>query len=121
VHGARIDRSHVAEEDGALAGEEVVDDDVGALDELAGDVLLRPQVEGQRLLVAIEPEEVRADVAEEGRAPAAGLIAAEGLLDLDDARPGVGQHLGAEGPGQDAGEVGDDDSVEGEGGFQRQR
>ena len=70
------------------------------------------EIERDGLFVAVDGKKVSAEVAEEGRAPPAGLVAAPGFFDLDDARAFVAEELGAEGAGEDAGEVGDENAVQ---------
>src|SRR5581483_1458822 len=74
--------------------------------------LIRFQIERHRLLPSIDGEEVGADAVDEGRAQAARFVAAARLFDLDDARAGVGEHLGAERSGEDAREIGDENAFE---------
>ena len=106
-----MDRAGVARQ---AQREEVVDDDVRALDEPLRRVHpdLALQVQGQRFLVPIDREEIRADATYERRTPAAGLVAAAGLLHFDHPRAGVGEELRREGAGEHAGEIGDQDAVE---------
>ena len=104
------------------AGAEVLDEDVGPVDEreqhvLVGRVL---EVEGDRLLVAVGRQEVRrlapSLLADEGRSPAAGVVPAARRLDLDDPGALVGEHHRRVRPGEGAGEVDDEDVREGSGG-----
>src|SRR5262249_48553918 len=98
------------------AGREVLDDDVGAgrdrLDRPSA--LLGDEVEGDRLLVAIDGQVVRRHPAPRlvGRAPAAGDVAVGRMLDLDDPGTQVRKQHRAERAGQDARQVEDQDAVE---------
>ena len=103
------------------AGLEVLRQDVASRDEPAGDRLpLRvAEVEGDGTLVAVRPREVgalRAVLAvgpgQVGRSEVAGVVAGPRPLDLDDLRAEVAQDLGAVRPGQNTGEVEDDEAVE---------
>ena len=49
------------------------------------------EVERDAFLVAVDAEEVGALAGDKGRSPGPRLVPAPGLLDLDDARPHVGQ------------------------------
>ena len=72
--------------------------------------------ERDRLFVAVAREQVGRDWLilgpDERRSPAAGLVAAIGVLDLDDPGPHVAQHHPAMGSGQGARQVDDDDVVD---------
>jgi hypothetical protein len=70
--------------------------------------LLCAEVERQRALVAVEPGEIPGE-ALAGRALAAQGIADARCLHLDDIRAHIGQHAGAERPGQDARQIDDPD------------
>src|SRR6185295_12943804 len=82
--------------------------------ELARDALafgLR-EVEGHRFLAAVHRKEVRRlarflaiPVLEEGRAPAARVVARSGALDLENFRAEVGEILRRPGPGKNAREI----------------
>ncbi|KAG1076491.1 hypothetical protein G6F40_017344 [Rhizopus arrhizus] len=88
------------------AGLEVLDQHVGIGQQVAQQLLagrLR-QVQRHAFLVAVHADEVGRGVAQEGRAPAPGFIAA-GRLDLQDVGAVVGQDLRAIGTAQHAGQV----------------
>ena len=74
------------------AGRQVLDEDIGPLQQLRQDLLTGRglQVERQRLLRAVGPGEVAAQP-EGGGVIVAGEVAAAGPLDLDDAGAEVGQ------------------------------
>ena len=75
------------------AGPEVLDQHVGAIEQLLEDPL-RPrllQIERQALLVAVDAEEIRTLLTDKRRSPPARVVAAAGLLDLDDPRAHVGE------------------------------
>ena len=95
-------RPEVLEEHVALARERLKD--------LAS--LGRLEVQGDALLVAVDRHEVRRLALDERR-PAARVVALAGLLDLDDLGAHVTEHHGAEGTGEDAGEVENADTGEG--------
>ena len=88
------------------AGAEVLDEHVGPVDEGEQHVAVFGglEVEGDRLLVAVGRQEVRRLapplVADEGRPPAAGVVAAARRLDLDDAGALVGEHHRRVRPGE---------------------
>ena len=90
----------------------VFDDDVGAAGEDPHGLgsRLRGEVESDRLLVAVDREEVRRHPRGGivGRAPAAGDVAVLRVLDLDHAGPEVREHHRAEGARQDPREVEDE-------------
>ncbi|MNN21727.1 hypothetical protein D3C81_1350590 [compost metagenome] len=94
------------------AGAEVLDDDVGTIDQLAhnADALGRLQVHGNRTLVAIDALEIAAVVAQRvvftERAGEARAVAGHGF-DLDDVGAVVGQDLRAERAGEHLREVDD--------------
>ena len=117
-HGRVLPRDVVVAQAEALhgAGLEVVDHDVGPGGQGGGPPLVLGvlQVPADRLLVAVHGLEVGGARRRAGRGPAAGVVAALGVLHLDDARPEVRQRHGGERAGEDAGEVGDEDAVEGE-------
>src|SRR5262245_66368422 len=76
------------------------------------------EVEGDGPLGTIGTEVIGGHLlAEERRAPGAGVVALAGALDLDDVGPEVGEELAAERAGQNAG--GGEDAEAGEGGRQR--
>ena len=83
------------------AGAEGLDDDVRARDELAGqrEVVRRLEVQRDRALAAVEPEEV-------ARAPAARVVAPVRPLHLDHVGAEVGERLRRDRPGEDPAEVG---------------
>ena len=101
----------VQAETGQPAGLEVLDEDVRPVGQLAGYrvVALVGQVQGDRPLVAVDPEEVRADVAAQGWHPLPGVVAGR-ALDLDNVGAEVGQHHRRVRPGQHPGEVGDQEA-----------
>ena len=78
--------------------------DVGALVGL--------QIQRDRALVAVQAQEVGGVVADEGRAPASGVVAGARPLDLDDVGPEVGQHHRGQGSGEDARQVEDAHALE---------
>src|SRR3954470_9062218 len=94
---------------------EVLDQDVGAVDQLAEDLLalVGLHVEGEAPLVAVEHREVErvhvGQIAQLG----AGDVTAARLLDLDDVRSHPGEQLGADRTGLHVRHVDDADSVEG--------
>ena len=85
----------------------VLDDDVCIRGELEKDLLglVLLEVKGEAALVAIDGHEIGALALNERRAPVAGVVAAARNLDLDDVRPVVAQHQGAERAGQGAGQI----------------
>src|SRR3954463_11369739 len=97
------------------AGAEVLDQDVGAVHELAEDLLalVRLHVEGERPLVAVEHREVErvhvGQIAQLG----AGDVAAPGLLDLDDVGSHPREELRADRAGLHVRHVEDADALEG--------
>ena len=111
----RVDPEPEALED---AGAEVLDEHVGAVDELQQHLAvgLGLEVEGDGLLVAVGGEEVRRLAvvlgADERRPPPAGVVAAARGLDLDDAGAEVAHHHRGVRPGQGTGEVDDQDAVQ---------
>ncbi len=104
-------------------GLEVVDEDVGAPGELAGElgVVVVLEVERDRALVAVDGEEVgRGPVLRLRWAPGPRLVPG-GSLDLDHVRPEVPERHRRQRAGEHAREVGDEDSLEGRGrGHRRQ-
>ena len=82
------------------AGGQVLDEDVGPGHEAAQDLfgLVLPQVQGQRLLGAVEPDEV-AGHALDRFVVTPGEVPYAGALDLDDPRAEVGELAGGEGGG----------------------
>src|ERR687889_231167 len=70
------------------------------------------EVEGDRALVAVQPEVVRRLAFAPRRTPGARVVAAVGPLHLDHVRSEVAEQHRRQRPGQDAGEVGDQESVE---------
>ena len=105
------DRLVVQAEAGQAAGTEVLDEDVRALRQRVrhGLIPLVGQVEGDRPLVAVDRQVVRAVVAAAGRHPLPGVVTGR-ALDLDDVGPEVAEHHGGVRAGQDPGEVGDHDA-----------
>src|SRR5262245_17015090 len=95
---------------------EILDEDVGALDQIAEDLgaLRRLQIERQVSLVAVDHEVRRRLPALVGR-PGTRLVARARVFHLDDVGAHVGQEHAAKGPGQDAREIEDADTVEREG------
>ena len=77
------------------AGREVLQEDVGLVDQASDDVaaLLALEVDGQRFLAAVEPHEVRAGAMDD-MVVATREIAAVDALDLDDACPEIGEVTG---------------------------
>lgn len=96
---------------------EVLDEDVGALDEPGEHVapVVGLEVEGDRLLVAVGAEEVRRDRVvlgpDEGRSPAPRVVTG-GRLDLDDASTHVAQHHRGVRAGEGSGQVDDGDVLQ---------
>ncbi len=90
---------------------EILDQHIGRRDQLAHRLraLRRGEIHGDRALAAIGGmviggRQVLAVMAhDEGRTPFAGVVTAVGVLDLDDVRAEIGEHLPAPGPGEDAG------------------
>ena len=68
--------------------------------------LLAAQIERQRALVAVEPGEIPGKTILDG-ALSAERIANAGRLYFDDVRAHIGEHAGAERPGQDARQIDD--------------
>jgi len=66
------------------------------------------QIERERALVAVEPGEIPGKTVLDG-ALSAERIANAGRLHLDNIRAHIGQHAGAERPGQDARQIDDSD------------
>ena len=95
------------------AGSEVLDDDVGAMGQLAGEgrVGLVGEVEDHGPLVAVDAEEVGRDAVVDRRDPRTGVVAAR-ALDLDHLGAEVGEQHRRVGPGEDAREVRDEKPVE---------
>jgi len=113
VDHARIDPLHglVAQSEALHhAGPELLDEDVGPREQRleaapAGGAL---EIDDDTLLGAVQGRiGCRADP--EGRRELAHLVAA-GLLDLDDFRPGLGEHQGGERSGQQGREVEDEEA-----------
>ena len=100
---------------GEPADLEILDQHVRALGQLVHDAaaFLVLEVGFDRTLAAVGGMEIgRADMLavgafDEGRSPAAGVVAGALALDLDDVGAEVGQHLPRPGPGQDAGKFED--------------
>ena len=88
---------------GHRAGPQVLDQHVRALRELAENLFSFRglEIQRQRPLVAVEPDEARRLAVEEGRC-GANLIAAVGVLDLDHVGAQIGEDLPRPRPGQDA-------------------
>ena len=92
---------------------EILDHHVGARRELLDDALAvrRLEVDRDRALAAVAGEIVgRAETAavlvlHEGRAPAAGVVARAGALDLDHVGAEIGERLAGPGTGEDAGKL----------------
>jgi hypothetical protein len=95
------------------AGLEVVDQDVGGLEQAQQHLapLGLGEVERRHALVAVHADEVRRGAVAERRAPVAHLVALR-RLDLDDVGAVVGEHLRAVGPAEHAGQVDDADAKE---------
>ena len=79
------------------AGCEVLQEDVGAVDQAPHDAtaLLGLEVDGERLLAAVEPDEVRSGAVDDV-VVAAGEVAAVDAFDLDHARAEVGEVAGGQ-------------------------
>ena len=94
---------------------EVLDQDVGAVDELAEDLLalVGLHVEGERPLVAVQHREVEAVHVRQVAQLGAGDVPAPGLLDLDHVSSHPGQELGADRAGLHVRHVDDADAFEG--------
>ena len=99
------------------AGPEVLDDDVGLLEQLLEDraVLVVLEVERDRFLAAVDRGEV-GRLAVDERAVGAGVVAALGRLDLDHPGAHLRHQEGAVGAGEDARQVDDGDARQGAGG-----
>jgi hypothetical protein len=97
------------------AGAEVLDHDVGLLDQLLEHFLAlgRLGVQGQRTLVAVEHREVERVGIGDVTQLAAGDVAGARTLDLDHVSAEPGQQLGAGGTGLHVREVDDLDALEG--------
>ena len=118
VHQPRPARRHrlVAESEPLHgAGPEVLDEHVGPVEQPLEHraPARRLEVQRQAFLVAVDAEEIRALAVDERRSPAARVVPLAGLLDLDDARPHVGQLHGAVGPRQHAREIDDREAGQG--------
>src|SRR4029453_11211320 len=119
VDEAGVDRGQGVEAEAeALHGArpEILDEDVGALHQITQDVppFRGLQIEREIPLVAID-HEVRCRFPTLVGRPGTRFVARPGVFDLDDIRAHVGQQHAAEGPGQDAREIEDADTVEREG------
>jgi len=81
---------------------EVLDNDVGLVDQLAENspAFGGLEVEREAFFVAVDTEEVRAFLADERWSPSPGVVAPAGLLDLDDTGAHVGQQHRAIGAGE---------------------
>ena len=73
------------------------------------------QIERNAFLVAVDAEEVGAVGTDEGRTPLAAFVSGAGVFDFDDAGAEIAEVHGAEGPGDGAGQIEDEDA------FQRER
>src|SRR5215510_7326285 len=95
------------------AGTEVLNEDVGAPDQLQQplDVGGLLEIEGDAALVRVDGEEARRDALPEGRAPAARVVTL-GPLDLDDVGAHVAEDLRGDGAGQILRDLDDGDAVE---------
>src|SRR5215470_3442338 len=95
------------------AGTEILDEDVGAPDQLQQplDVGGLLEIEGDAALVGVDGEEARRNALPEGRAPAARVVTL-GPLDLDDVGAHVAEDLRGDGPGQILRDLDDADAVE---------
>ena len=102
------------------AGLEVLDQHVAMADQPPGQggALRLGDIQAERALVAVRREEIGAFAGllavwagQERRAPAAGIVAGAGPLDLDHVGAQVAQQLGAAGSRQDAGEIEDPQAV----------
>ena len=93
------------------AGAVVLHHHVGGLHEVEEQLAAGLEVERHALLAAVQVHVVRAFAVPE-RCEVARVVAAAGLLDLDDLGAHVGQHHGAEGAGEHAGQVEDAQSGE---------
>jgi hypothetical protein len=103
------------------AGAEVLDQHVGAVDQLQQDVAVGVGLEVERhgLLVAVRREEVRrlplALRPDEGRPPPAGVVAVSRSLDLHHPGAEVAEHHRGVRPREGPGQVDDEDAVQGTG------
>jgi hypothetical protein len=97
---------------GGGARDEVLDEDVGARYQAAQQCLVTVglEIERDRLLAAVEPDEIGA-LAMDGGIVGAGEIAL-GPLDLDDTGPGIGQPAGTERRRDRLFDADDEDAVE---------
>jgi hypothetical protein len=112
VHDAGVGGRHggvVEAEAGQATGLEVLHEHVGATGQLAGgrEVVGVLEVQRDRPLVAIDAEVVRGDALAHRRLPRPGVVTGR-PLDLDHLGAQVGQQHGRVRPGEDAGEVGDE-------------
>ncbi|MNN06385.1 hypothetical protein D3C81_1191750 [compost metagenome] len=89
------------------AGLEVVDDHVELRQQVVDDLhaFLALQVQRDRPLVAVHAVEVRGLGLADAHAPVARIVAASGVLDLDDFGAEVGQHLAAQRAGEHARQI----------------
>ncbi len=120
VDDPRVGPGHgvvVQPEPGQPVGLEVLQHDVGPRGQLVGETQVGVVLEVQRdrPLVAVDAEVVGGDVATGGRQPGAGVVST-GTFHLDHLRAHVAQQHAGVGAGQDAGEVGDQQPVQGTGG-----
>ncbi len=118
VDDARValaDRGVAQPEPVHRAGPEGLEHDVRARAELGGERLVAgvAQVERQRALAAVEAQVVRRALVDERGTPLARVVTRPGALDLDDVGSEVAERLRAERSGEHAGEVGDEQAVEG--------
>src|SRR6185369_14756361 len=91
------------------AGAVVLEDDVGARDELEKE-LLAPwmlEIHLDTLLVAVQAHEIRGLAARQRRPPRAGDVARALGLELDHSGAEVGEHGGAEGAGESVAQIDD--------------
>src|SRR5438876_795990 len=111
-------RQGVVAEAEALHGArpKILDEDVGALDEIPEDVgaFRGLQIECEIPLVSVD-DEIRRRLPALVRRPGPRLVARAGVFHLDDVGPHVGQQHAAEGPREDTREIDDTDTVEREG------
>src|SRR6266852_1210265 len=119
IDQARVERGQgvVAEAETLhRARPEILDQDVGALHQIAQHVgtLRGLQIERDVPLVAVD-DEIRRRLAALVRRPGARFVARAGVFHLDDIGAHIGQEHAAEGPGEDAREIDDADTVEREG------
>ena len=96
------------------AGAEVLDHDVGLLEQLLEDLAVGValEVEGDAFLAAVDRGEIGRLAVDEGTV-GTGVVATLGRFDLDHPGAHLGHQQGAVGSGQDAGEVDDDDARQG--------